>query len=76
MQRRFSASLSSATRARAATTSLSAKSMMREAVANPSQARLFDTKRLIRKIGTLDERTYRELAKALALTLFPFLSLK
>ena len=48
----------------------------REAVANLSQARLFDTKRLIRKIGMLDERTYRELARALALTLFPFLSLK
>jgi hypothetical protein len=45
----------------------------REAVANLSQARLFDTKRLIRKIGTVDERTFRELAKALALTLFPFL---
>jgi mRNA-degrading endonuclease toxin of MazEF toxin-antitoxin module len=48
----------------------------REAVANLSQARLFDTKRLIRKIATLDERTYRELARALALTLFPFLPLK
>jgi len=48
----------------------------RDAVANLSQVRLFDTKRLIRKIGTLDERTFRELAKALALTLFPFLPLK
>ena len=48
----------------------------REAVANLSQARLFDTKRLIRKIGTVDERTFRGLAKALALTLFPFLDLK
>ena len=48
----------------------------REAVANLSQARLFDAKRLIRKMGTLDERTYRELSKALALTLFPFLQLK
>ena len=48
----------------------------REAVANLSQARLFDTKRLIRKIGTIDDRTFRELAKALALTLFPFLPLK
>jgi len=47
----------------------------RDAVANLSQARLFDTKRLIRKIGMLDERTFRELAKALALTLFPFLPL-
>jgi mRNA interferase MazF len=48
----------------------------REAVANLSQMRLYDTKRLIRKFGTLDERTFRELAKALALTLFPFLPLK
>ena len=48
----------------------------REAVANLSQVRLFDTKRLIRKVGMLDEDTFRELAKTLALTLFPFLSLK
>jgi mRNA-degrading endonuclease toxin of MazEF toxin-antitoxin module len=48
----------------------------REAVANLSQVRLFDTKRLIRKIGMLEERTFRELAKTLALTLFPFLPLK
>jgi mRNA-degrading endonuclease toxin of MazEF toxin-antitoxin module len=48
----------------------------REAVANLSQIRLFDTKRLIRKIGMLDERTFRQLAKALALTLFPFVQLK
>lgn len=48
----------------------------REAVANLSQARLFDTKRLIRKIGTIDEDTFHELAKTLALTLFPFLLLK
>ena len=48
----------------------------RDAVANLSQARLFDSKRLIRKIGTLEEDTFRELAKALALTLFPFLLLK
>lgn len=48
----------------------------REAVANLSQARLFDTKRLIRKLGTIDERTFRDLSKALALTLFPFLPLK
>ncbi len=48
----------------------------REAVANLSQVRLFDTKRVIRKMGMLDERTFRELARALALTLFPFLSLK
>jgi mRNA-degrading endonuclease toxin of MazEF toxin-antitoxin module len=48
----------------------------RDAVANLSQVRLFDTKRLIRKMGTLDERTFRELSKALALTLFPFLMFK
>jgi mRNA-degrading endonuclease toxin of MazEF toxin-antitoxin module len=48
----------------------------RDAAANLSQARLFDTKRLIRKMGMLDERTYRELGKALALTLFPTLPLK
>jgi mRNA interferase MazF len=48
----------------------------RDAVANLSQARLFDSKRLIRKIAMLDERTFRELAKALALTLFPSLELK
>jgi len=48
----------------------------REAVANLSPVRPFDTKRLIRKIGTVDERTFRELAKVLALTLFPFLPLK
>ena len=29
-----------------------------------------------RKIGMVDQRTFRELSKALALTLFPFLSLK
>lgn len=48
----------------------------REAVANLSQARLFDTKRLIRKVGMLDERTFRDLSKAPALTLFPFLTVK
>lgn len=48
----------------------------REAVANLSQARLFDTKRLIRKIGMLDERTFRELSKALVLTLFPAVEIK
>ena len=47
----------------------------REAVANLSQVRLFDTKRLIRKMGTLDQETFRQLAKALTLTLFPFLDL-
>ena len=49
----------------------------REAVvANLSQVHLFDTKRAIRKIGTVDEYTFRDLAKALALILFPFLPLK
>jgi len=48
----------------------------RDAVANLSQARLFDTKRLIRKIATIDEGMFRELAKALAFTLFPSLLLK
>jgi mRNA-degrading endonuclease toxin of MazEF toxin-antitoxin module len=48
----------------------------REAVANLSQARLFDSKRLLRKIGMLDELTFRHLGKALALTLFPSLDLK
>jgi mRNA-degrading endonuclease toxin of MazEF toxin-antitoxin module len=48
----------------------------REAVANLSQARLFDTKRLIRKIGMIDECTFRDLTRALALTLFPALPLK
>ena len=48
----------------------------RNATANLSQVRLFDTKRLIRKIGTLDEPTFRELSRKLVLTLFPFLKLK
>ena len=48
----------------------------REAVANLSQVRLFDSKRLIRKIGMPNIRTFRELARALALTLFPFLPVK
>jgi mRNA interferase MazF len=48
----------------------------REAVANLSQARLYDTKRLIRKMATLDEHTFAHLSKTLALTLFPSLPLK
>ena len=48
----------------------------REAVANLSQARLYDTKHLIRKMGTLDEATFRQLTKALPLALFPALPLK
>ena len=43
----------------------------RPATANLSQARLYDTKRLLRKIGTLDQTTFNELARALAITLFP-----
>jgi mRNA-degrading endonuclease toxin of MazEF toxin-antitoxin module len=48
----------------------------REAAANRSQARSLDNKHLIRKIGMVDEDTFRRLAKALALTLFPDLLLK
>src|SRR3989344_4637033 len=33
----------------------------RDAAANLSQLRLFDTKRLIRKIGTLDEKSFEKL---------------
>ncbi|HEY4526532.1 MAG TPA: type II toxin-antitoxin system PemK/MazF family toxin [Candidatus Paceibacterota bacterium] len=47
----------------------------REAVANLSQVRLLDTKRLIRKITTLDEPTFKALVKALARILFPSLDL-
>lgn len=43
----------------------------RDAVANLSQARLYDTKRLIRKITTLDERIFDGLCEALKSTLFP-----
>src|SRR3989344_8193195 len=45
----------------------------REAVVNLAQARLYDTKRLLRKIETLDEPTFKGLLNALAATLFPFL---
>lgn len=48
----------------------------RDVVANLSQARLYDSKRLIRKIATLDHDRFQALARALALTLFPFLPLK
>lgn len=48
----------------------------REAVVNLSQARLFDTKRLIRKIGTVEDRTFRDLVRALVYTLFPSVPLK
>lgn len=48
----------------------------RDASANLSQVRLYDTKRLIRKIGTLEERTFHELARAVTLTIFPFLDIK
>ena len=45
----------------------------RKAVVNLSQARLYDTKRLLRKIGTLEESVFNELIRVLALTLFPSL---
>ena len=45
----------------------------REAVVNLSQARLYDTKRLLRKRETLDGPTFEGLLNALALTLFPSL---
>ena len=48
----------------------------RDASANLSQIRLLDTKRLIRKIGTLDERIFQKLAKKITLTIFPILSLQ
>ena len=48
----------------------------REAVANLSQARLYDSKRLLRKIGTLEESTFDELCRALAITLFPTILLQ
>lgn len=42
----------------------------REASAVLSQVRLLDTKRLLRKIDTLDEKTFNELKKALMGALF------
>ena len=48
----------------------------RDAVVNLSQLRLYDTKRLIRKIGTVDKDLFHQLAKSVTLTLFPFLSLQ
>ncbi len=48
----------------------------RDATANLSQIRLFDSKRLIRKIATLDEKIFQKLAKKLTVVLFPFLPLK
>ncbi|OGG52813.1 hypothetical protein A3C20_01050 [Candidatus Kaiserbacteria bacterium RIFCSPHIGHO2_02_FULL_55_25] len=48
----------------------------RDATANLSQIRLFDSKRLIRKIVTLDEKVFQKLAKKLTSTLFSFLSFK
>jgi mRNA interferase MazF len=47
----------------------------RDATANLSQIRLFDSKRLIRKIITVNEKTFQELAKELTTLLFPFLKL-
>ena len=43
----------------------------REATANLSQARLYDTKRLLKKMGTLDEKLFNKLSLALAEVLFP-----
>ena len=43
----------------------------REAVANLSQARLYDTRRLIRKIGMMDALVFFRLCDALKTTLFP-----
>ena len=48
----------------------------RDAAANLSQVRLFDSKRLIRKISTVDKTTFEKLGKKLALVLFPFLPLQ
>lgn len=48
----------------------------REASANLSQVRIFDSKRLIRKISTLEEKVFQSVGKSLALILFPFLTLK
>ena len=42
----------------------------REATANLSQVRLMDTKRLIRKMGTLDDATFTKLARKLKVVLF------
>jgi len=42
----------------------------RDAVANLSQVRLYDSRRLIRKIGTLDEATFKRFQKALSGVLF------
>ncbi|MFA5942177.1 MAG: type II toxin-antitoxin system PemK/MazF family toxin [Candidatus Paceibacterota bacterium] len=42
----------------------------REASAVLSQVRIIDTKRLIRKIGVLDRKSFEELKKALIKTLF------
>lgn len=48
----------------------------RKASANLSQVRLYDTKRLIRKIGMVEESAFRDLAKAVVLAMFPFIDLK
>jgi mRNA interferase MazF len=42
----------------------------REASALLSQVRVIDTKRLLRKVGTLDEDTFQDLVRALQTTLF------
>lgn len=76
MRRRFSGLRSSATHEAAGTISPLGMVGDRDAVVNLSQARLLDSKRLVRKIGMLDERTFRDLTRALAYTLFPSLTLK
>lgn len=43
----------------------------RDASAILSQVRIFDSKRLIRKIGTLDESTFKKLKEACKNILFP-----
>jgi mRNA-degrading endonuclease toxin of MazEF toxin-antitoxin module len=43
----------------------------REAIANLSQVRLYDTKRLLRKIETLDEVIFEALCEKLSHILFP-----
>ena len=48
----------------------------RQATANLSQVRILDTKRLIRKMTTLDETIFLNVARKAAIALFPSLRLK
>ena len=48
----------------------------REATANLSQVRLFDSKRLIRKLTTLDAKTFQKVAQKAVRAMFPYLHLK